>query len=218
MFLSDPGFICRCFCYLGLKELIHCTSLSMEYVLSFSCSGLRWRIFSSVDKFTRLFYNMHQHTNQMHIYCHCKYTASGKVQKIELSTEIHCQKFYPKDDFCFHIGSLLKTGLGQSYKLWLPVLASEHSKNFMNQHTIFLTVNQQIKQFCALQGDFSLTICLMIFQNNSVDFQVFPHNEDVHCSHFESLISKKERPLLFYFLLSFYNDKKNSRNKTISAM
>lgn len=103
-----------------------------------------------------------------------------------------CQKFYPKMIFAFHISSLLKTGLGQSYKLWLPVLASEHSKNFMNRHTIFLTVNQQIKQFCALQGDFSLTICLMIFQNNSVDFQIFPHNEDVHCSHFESLISKKE--------------------------
>lgn len=94
--------------------------------------------------------------------------------------------------FAFHIGSLLKKGLGQSYKLWLPVLASEHSKNFMNQDTVFLTVNQQIKQFCALQGDFSLTVCLMIFQNNSVDFQIFPHNEDVHCSHFESLISKKE--------------------------
>lgn len=91
MFLSDPGFICQCFCYLGLKELIHCTSLSMEYVLSFSCSGLRWRIFSSMDKFNRLFHNMHQHTNQIHIYSHCKYTiASGKVQKIELSTEIHC--------------------------------------------------------------------------------------------------------------------------------
>lgn len=137
------------FCYLGLKELIHCTSLSMEYVLSFSCSGLRWRIFSSVDKLTQLFYNMHQHANQIHIYCHCKYTtASGKVQKIELSTEIHC-------------------------------------------HSMSLS-EIQIKQFCALQGDFSLTICLMIFQNNSVDFQIFPHNEDVHCSHFESLISKKE--------------------------
>ena len=186
MFLSDPGFICQCFCYLGLKELIHCTSLSMEYVLSFSCSGLRWRIFSSVDKLTRLFYNMHQHANQIHIYCHCKYTtASGKVQKIELSTEIHCHSMSLSEILPQRWFLLSKSAACSR-------LASEHSKNCMNQHTIFLTVNQQIKQFCALQGDFSLTICLMIFQNNSVDFQIFPHNEDVHCSHFESLISKKE--------------------------
>lgn len=116
----------------------------------------------------------------------------AKYKKLSFLLRSIVRNSTPKMIFAFHIGSLLKTGLGQSYKLWLPVLASEHSKNFMNQHTIFLTVNQQIKQFCTLQGDFSLTICLMIFQNNSVDFQIFPHNEDVHCSHFKSLISKKE--------------------------
>lgn len=29
-----------------------------------------------------------------------------------------------------------------------------------------------------------ITICLVIFQNDPMDFQILPYNEYVHCSHF----------------------------------
>ena len=34
------------------------------------------------------------------------------------------------------------------------------------------------------QNNFAnLTICLVIFQNNSMDFQVLPNNKSVNCTH-----------------------------------